>query len=360
MKNVKLISLALSMLVCFVSMAQEKTITGTVTDQSKQPLPGVSVTVQKSKKTTQTNFDGNYTIQAQPGDVLMFSYIGMHNENIIVKQSNVINVSMRDNNNQLQEVVVVGYGTSEREDNSYSRVEKRRSTKADRALQGKVAPVQVSSGYVQAAPTKTVMIRGTQTLSAANEPLYIIDGIPVKSKQFAKINPNDVQDIKVLKDAAATSVYGSKAVNGVIVIETKNGIYKNLTEKELNAKLKNANNVQPVEPSQEDYNTFVENAFESPKTAPLSTFSIDVDNASYTNIRRFINNGQAVPKDAVRVEEMVNFFKYSYPQPKDQNPFSITTELSDSPWNSKNRILKIGLQGKIFQPRTCRLQIWYS
>lgn len=96
----------------------------------------------------------------------------------------------------------------------------------------------------------------------------------------------------------------------------------------------------------ESYAEFIENPFESPKTAPLSTFSIDVDNASYTNIRRFINNGQAVPKDAVRVEEMMNFFKYKYPQPQDSHPFSINTEYSESPWNPKHKLLKIGLQGK--------------
>lgn len=96
----------------------------------------------------------------------------------------------------------------------------------------------------------------------------------------------------------------------------------------------------------EDYGSFVENQFETPKTAPLSTFSIDVDNASYTNIRRFINNGQKVPKDAVRVEEMVNFFKYDYPQPK-SHPFSITTNYTDCPWNDKHKLVRIGLQGKI-------------
>ena len=96
----------------------------------------------------------------------------------------------------------------------------------------------------------------------------------------------------------------------------------------------------------ETYVELEENQFESPKTNPLSTFSIDVDNASYTNIRRFLNNGQKVPKDAVRVEEMMNFFKYEYPQPTDNHPFSITTEYSESPWNSKHKLLKIGLQGK--------------
>lgn len=100
------------------------------------------------------------------------------------------------------------------------------------------------------------------------------------------------------------------------------------------------------EANTESYAVLEENPFESPLKEPLSTFSIDVDNASYTNIRRFINEGQKVPKDAVRVEEMINFFKYKYPQPDGQHPFSINTEYSDCPWNKNSRLLKIGLQGK--------------
>lgn len=100
------------------------------------------------------------------------------------------------------------------------------------------------------------------------------------------------------------------------------------------------------EANDENYAALEENQFESPTKSPLSTFSIDVDNASYTNIRRFINNGQRVPKDAVRVEEMMNFFKYQYPQPIDQHPFSINTEYSQSPWNTNHKLLIIGLQGK--------------
>ncbi|MTH17062.1 DUF3520 domain-containing protein [Flavobacterium sp. LC2016-01] len=100
------------------------------------------------------------------------------------------------------------------------------------------------------------------------------------------------------------------------------------------------------DPNTESYAGLEENPFESPLKEPLSTFSIDVDNASYTNIRRFINEGQKVPKDAVRVEEMINFFKYKYPQPDGQHPFAINTEYSDCPWNKNSRLLKIGLQGK--------------
>ncbi|MGO4770062.1 von Willebrand factor type A domain-containing protein [Flavobacterium sp. W22_SRS_FK3] len=347
MKNVKLISLALSMLICFVTFAQEKTITGIVSDESKLPLPGVNITNQNTKKTAITNFNGAYTIQAQKGDLLVFDYIGYKSQRQKVESSNTINIKLLPQSQSLQEVVVVGYGTSsnEYENNSYSTSKRKDKKLNSEMLSGRVAGVQISQNTSYMASPK-VVIRGTQSLSSKNEPLYVIDGVLAKADQIAKINPNDIQEVSILKDSAATSLYGGRAANGVVIVTSKNEIYKNLTEKELDKKLKNLNTAQPVESNQEDYDSFVENAFESPKTAPLSTFSIDVDNASYTNVRRFINNGQAVPKDAVRVEEMVNFFKYNYPQPKDQHPFSINTELSDSPWNSKNHILKIGLQGK--------------
>ena len=347
MKSLKLISSAIAMLICFVTMAQERTITGTVTDESSIALPGVQINIKGTKKYAQTDFDGKYSIQAQKGDALVFSYIGMDTQTFYVQSSNIINVRLKNSHTELQEVVVVGYGTSnsEYEDRSYARAERKREKKDAQALKGKVAGVQIQNNLGNAAsPIRTIAIRGTASISSQNEPMYIVDGVKVKANQMAKINPNDIDNVSVLKDQAATSIYGSKASNGVVIISTKNEIYKNLSEKELDKKL----NIMPIptEPTQEDYNSFVENAFESPKTAPLSTFSIDVDNASYTNIRRFLNNGQQVPKDAVRVEEMVNFFKYTYPQPKNEHPFSINTEVSDSPWNSNNKILKIGLQGK--------------
>ncbi|MFH6968476.1 von Willebrand factor type A domain-containing protein [Flavobacterium sp. FlaQc-28] len=334
MKSLKLISSAIAMLICFVTIAQQRTITGTVTDVNSAPLPGANIFIKKSKTSAVTNFDGKYTIKAEKGDILVFSYIGMRTENVVVKNSNVINVTLKENANQLQEVVTTAYATTK----------KKMTTGSVAMIRGTAAgvPISLNSQYL-AAPSIT--IRGAESISPKNEPMYIVDGVPVKADQMAKINPNDIDDVKVLKDESAASLYGSKAANGAVVIVTKNELYKNLSEKELDKKL-NIIRPIPAQPTQEDYDTFVENAFESPKTAPLSTFSIDVDNASYTNIRRFLNNGQEVPKDAVRVEEMVNFFKYNYPQPKDQHPFSINTEVSDSPWNSKNKILKIGLQGK--------------
>ncbi|MNK46649.1 von Willebrand factor [compost metagenome] len=333
MKSLKLISSAIAMLICFVTMAQERTISGTVTDKSNLPLPGVQITIKGTKKYSQTDYNGNYSIQTKKGDALVFSYLGMDSQTIYVKDSNIINVVLKENSAQLQEVVVVGYGVQKKSMVTGSISERK----------GKRAKVQAESNSLYA-PSPTVSIRANESVSSKNEPMYIIDGVPAKANQMAKINPNDIDNVSVLKDKDATSIYGSKASNGVVVISTKNEIYKNLSEKELDKKL----NIMPIptEPTQEDYETFVENAFESPKTAPLSTFSIDVDNASYTNIRRFLNNGQEVPKDAVRVEEMINFFKYTYPQPKNEHPFSINTEVSDSPWNKNNKILKIGLQGK--------------
>ncbi len=102
----------------------------------------------------------------------------------------------------------------------------------------------------------------------------------------------------------------------------------------------------PIQHKTEEYNLIKENEFKGVKDNPLSTFSIDVDTASYSNVRRYINGSQLPPKDAVRIEEMINYFRYSYPQPEGEHPFSITTEISEAPWNKENRLILIGIQGK--------------
>jgi Ca-activated chloride channel family protein len=221
-------------------------------------------------------------------------------------------------------------------------------------LQGQVAGVAITTSAGQPGTNKTdVIIRGVGSINNSNDPLYVVDGVPINQSMFRNLNANEIESITVLKDASATSIYGNRGSNGVIIITTKNGILgKKFTKKELRKLKKEGKEPiivyekQLIEVSQEDYESFEENNFENPKVSPLSTFSIDVDNASYTNVRRFINNGQTVPKDAVRVEEMVNFFKYEYPQPKNEHPFSINTEYSDCPWNKNHKLLRIGLQGK--------------
>ncbi len=275
MKTTKRISLALLMLFSVLSFGQKTTITGIVTEDTGAPLPGVSIYIKGTKNATSTNIDGKYSILAEKGDKLVFSYIGFETKYATVGKSTIINITLKSSSNQLNEVVVVGYGTSENADYSGSvamisanKLNKQKSANVNDALQGRVAGVQISS----------------------------------KSEEKKRIKNRKIKDT---------------------IITAK-----------------------PIKITDEDYGTFIENPFESPKFAPLSTFSIDVDNASYTNVRRFINNGQTVPKDAVRVEEMVNFFKYKYPQPQDEHPFSINTEYSECPWNSNHKVLKIGLQGK--------------
>ncbi|WP_449403990.1 YfbK domain-containing protein [Flavobacterium arcticum] len=190
-------------------------------------------------------------------------------------------------------------------------------------------------------------IREINTTPRTDKPLYIIDGVPVDEETFNSLNSDEISDLKILKDPYLTAVYGSKGKNGVVIINTnKIIVHKHNIDNE-----EDVNSLQEIKPNakiqidQEDYESFEENEFENPAIAPLSTFSIDVDNASYTNVRRFLNNGQTVPKDAVRIEEMINFFKYQYPQPTGDEPFSINTEYSDAPWNKKHKLLKIGLKG---------------
>lgn len=275
MKKFKTFSSALAMLICFVTFAQEKTITGTVSDLSG-PLPGVSIVIKGTTKGVSADYNGHYSIKAKVGDILLFNFIGYNTKSVTVGKSNVINVTLTESSQQLDEVVVTNLG------------------------------IKKKTGYV----TSSIQVVKSQEIAQSNSPNAIqsLKG-KVSGLQITTSNSNNTKKI---------IIRGNKLIKDKEVINSKN----------------------------EDYGIFLENEFENPKTAPLSTFSIDVDNASYTNIRRFINNGQAVPKDAVRVEEMVNFFKYKYPQPTNENPFSINTEYGDCPWNTKNKLVRIGLQGK--------------
>ena len=220
-------------------------------------------------------------------------------------------------------------------------------------LQGQVPGLNIATGSGQpAAGNTSVILRGIGSISTAAEPLYVIDGVPASAAQFRALNPNDIESVTVLKDSGATAIYGNRGANGVINISTQE-TDKSKKRKSRKQRKKEAlqiqealKTIQPIEVDSESYESYQENLFESSSVNPVSTFSIDVDNAAYTNIRRLINNGQKVPKDAVRVEEMINFFKYDYPKPTGSHPFSINTEYSDSPWNENHKLLKIGLQGK--------------
>lgn len=368
-------------------VTKEKIITGVVVDNQQLPLPGVNVVVKGTTRGTQTDFDGKYSIAVNPNEQLAFYYVGYQSKVAPVKDNSKLDIALSEDSQALSEVIVTGYTSTKRSKSSaaVSVVDekalksKRRSKKEAalaspnssndgyvtntsdsrsyrngninnnatiQSLQGATTGLNIGTGSGQPGENSTIVLRGVGAVNGTNEPLYIVDGMPVDEEGFKSINQNEIKEVTVLKDASATAIHSSRGVNGVIVVKTK------LSKRELRKrfrelKQKKSTEVYRMNEHTEDYNPFVENPFESPKNNPLSTFSIDVDNASYTNIRRFINNGQEVPKDAVRVEEMVNFFKYKYPQPKGDNPFSIQTEYSDAPWNPKHKLLKIGLQGKI-------------
>lgn len=347
MKNVKIISLGIVMLITFLNLTSvkfsEQKISGVVSD-ALGPMAGVSVSIKGTNKKTTTDFDGEYAIIAKEKDVLLFSYIGYKTQAITVGKKTTINVELKENAITTNEVVVMGY-SQERVVFDDKAPKVKTISNNYTALQGQVSGVTVMNR--NGAPgNSNVVIRGVSSLDKKQEPLYIIDGKPARAEDFRKLNPNDIEKVIVLKDEKSTALYGNRGKNGAVTIITKNGLPIEKKDKLIKEIAPFDNSIPSIEPNQEDYELFVENQFTSPKSEPLSTFSIDVDNASYTNIRRFINQGQTVPKDAVRVEEMVNFFKYNYEKPTGNHPFAIATEYGECPWNEKHKLVKIGLQGE--------------
>jgi len=221
----------LTLLLAFVvqfSFAQEKTISGTVTDGSG-PLPGVTILVKGTKTGTQTDFDGKFSLSVDTGKVLIFSYIGMKTVNVTVGSSNTVNVIMQEDANLLDEVIVTAYGTSTKEafTGSASVVgEKdlsiRNVTSPIAAIEGKATGVQFTSASGQPGSSPGIIIRGVGTLNGNATPLYIVDGMQYEGA-LSTINQEDIASFTILKDAASTSLYGSRAANGVVLITTKTG-----------------------------------------------------------------------------------------------------------------------------------------
>lgn len=212
------------------SFAQEKTISGTVTE-SGLPLPGATVLVKGTSKGVSTDFDGKYSIQAKAGDVLEFSYVGMKTKSVTVGASSTVDVTMESDSN-LEEVVVVGYGTKKRSDltSAVSTVTAEQLTRIapsvtiDNMLQGQAAGVQVTAQNGKPGQVAFIRVRGISSIAAGNEPLYIVDGAQISENDLNAINPNDIASISVLKDAATTAIYGARGSNGVVLVTTKRGI----------------------------------------------------------------------------------------------------------------------------------------
>ena len=211
-----------------LSFAQDKTVSGVVSDENGLPLPSATVAVKGTSNGTTTDFDGNYSISTSAGDVLTFSYVGYSTKEVTVGASNSINISLVPDNT-LDEVVITGFGSKSR-DKLTSAVTTLSSddikklsptTSVDNMLQGNAPGVQVVGANGKPGQTAFVRVRGVGSINASSAPLYVIDG--VVAPNLNSINPNDIESMSILKDAATASLYGSRAANGVIVITTKSG-----------------------------------------------------------------------------------------------------------------------------------------
>jgi len=237
-KNLKAFLLIVGIIVYSMSFAQQKTITGKVTDESTgEPLPGVSIVVQGTTSGTVTNIDGEYSVNVDQGQTLSFSFIGYVTQQIVVGAENTINVALVFDTEQLEEVVVIGYGQVKKEDatGSVSAVSTDdfntgAITSPQELISGRIAGVQITTGGGAPGDGATIRIRGGSSLSASNDPLIVIDGVPVDNdgisgmrNPLSTIHPSDIETFTVLKDASATAIYGSRASNGVIIITTKKG-----------------------------------------------------------------------------------------------------------------------------------------
>ncbi|HNP32218.1 MAG TPA: SusC/RagA family TonB-linked outer membrane protein [Flavobacterium sp.] len=221
--------LALSMQFSF---AQEKTVTGVVSDKTG-PLPGANIVVKGTTRSAQTDFDGKFSIKAKQGEVLVVSFVGMSDATVVVGASNSVNVKLQDGV-KLDEVVVQGYGKTATKAKtigamqtvSSKSIENRPNVNVLQSLQGQLAGTNIALGSGQPGTNKIdVIIRGESSLNASTDPLYVIDGVPLTQAFFRNLNPNDIESVTVLKDASATAIYGNRGGNGVILITTKKAGY---------------------------------------------------------------------------------------------------------------------------------------
>ncbi|MGK0253540.1 MAG: TonB-linked SusC/RagA family outer membrane protein [Mariniflexile sp.] len=231
------ISLLFFMLLAPVFLFGQTKLTGTVTEQSTSiPLPGVNVVIKNTTMGTATNFDGNYQIDVKKGDVILFSYVGYQPLEITYSGQSTLNVQLTEDAALLNEIVIIGYGTTTKKDatGSVESITSEDFTKGnivttENLLSGRVSGVSITTDGAPGTGSQ-ITIRGGSSINASNNPLIIIDGLPIDNNGLsgsrgilASINPNDIDSFSVLKDASATAIYGSRASNGVIIIVTKKG-----------------------------------------------------------------------------------------------------------------------------------------
>lgn len=211
-----------------ISFAQEKTVTGTVSDESGLPIPGVNIILKGTQQGTQTNLEGEYSLKASSGQTLVVSYLGLKTQEVRVGDSNTINITMEEDTSTLDEVVVIAYGTTTKEAFTGSasvvsadQLVTRNVTSAIEGIEGRATGVQFTSP-TGPGDSPGIVIRGVGTLNGSTDPLYIVDGVQYNAP-INTLNQEDIASFTILKDAASTSLYGSRAANGVVIITTKKG-----------------------------------------------------------------------------------------------------------------------------------------
>ena len=217
---------------------------GTVTDEESIPLPGVNVIIKGTTIGASTDFDGNYTLKANNGDVIVYSFLGFTTQEIIYTGQKSINIILVQDAAQLDEVVVIGYGQTTVKDatGSLDRIDSEEFNRGaivspENLLAGKSAGVRITSSSGSPGSGAEIRIRNGGSLSANNNPLIVVDGIPLSGGSLNAINPNEIESYTVLKDASATAIYGSRATAGVVIITTKKGKTKAPLSVEYNSQL---------------------------------------------------------------------------------------------------------------------------
>lgn len=241
MRKLLLSSLIICTLV-ITAFGQQKTVTGTITDKSDGlPVIGATVLIQGTSVGTATDLEGKYTISAEPGSTLVFRFVGMKTQEIIVGDRNVIDVTLELDDVGLDEVIVVGYGSAIKREltGAITKVETKGIAEVpvasfESAIQGKTSGVFIEQASGKLGETVKMRIRGSSSVSANNQPLYVVDGVPITAENLsnsdnqptsplADLAMTDVESIQILKDASAAAIYGSRASNGVVIIQTKRG-----------------------------------------------------------------------------------------------------------------------------------------
>ena len=227
----------LTLLLAFVvqlTFAQEKTISGTVVDETNMPLPGATVVIKGTTTGASTDFDGKYSITANTGDVLVISYVGYADKKATVGTQNTINIALEPDNSLDEVIIEAAYDIKKTKPTtnvavqvvSAETIENRPNTSVIQTLQGQTAGVNITTGTGQPGATSDIIIRGIGSINGSTEPLFIIDGIPARQTAFRNINSSEIASVTVLKDAGATGIYGNRGANGVIIVKTKAGKFK--------------------------------------------------------------------------------------------------------------------------------------